>query len=273
VTLEGKVILITGAGSPLGLGHAMAVALGGAGARIALVDVDREGLATSAEDVRKAGGSALVIEADVADAAQAETAVQRAIAELGGLHMLINNAGVNLRRTGLAGNNPSPFWEVPPAAWAKMMQVNVNGPFYMARAAVGHLMGQGWGRIIGVTTSLDTMIRAGGTPYGPTKAGHEAFVACMAEELEGTGVTANVLVPGGATYTGFTDPARDRTGLLDAKVMQAPALWLASEDSNGFNGRRIMANLWDESLPLKERVAKASAPAAWPQLGRPAISR
>ena len=74
----------------------------------------------------------------------------------------------------------------------------------MARAAVIHMLDQGWGRIIGVTTSMDTMWRKGGAPYGPSKAGHEALVAIMAQELEGTGVTANVLVPGGATYTNMT---------------------------------------------------------------------
>ena len=66
------------------------------------------------------------------------------------------------------------------------------------------MLAQGWGRIIGVTTSMDTMWRKGGTPYGPSKAGHEALVAAMAQELDGTGVTANVLVPGGATYTNMT---------------------------------------------------------------------
>ena len=69
----------------------------------------------------------------------------------------------------------------------------------MARAAVGHMLAQGWGRIIGVTTSVDTMYREGMCPYGPSKAAHEALVALMARELEGTGVTANVLIPGGTT--------------------------------------------------------------------------
>jgi NAD(P)-dependent dehydrogenase (short-subunit alcohol dehydrogenase family) len=67
-----------------------------------------------------------------------------------------------------------------------VVAVNLSGAFFMSRAVVGHLMGQGWGHIIGVTTSLDTMWRKGGTPYGPSKAGHEALVAAMAQELEGS---------------------------------------------------------------------------------------
>lgn len=140
-------------------------------------------------------------------------------------------------------------------------------------AAVAHLLAQGWGRIIGVTTSMDTMWRKGGSPYGPSKAGHEALVAIMAQELEGTGVTANVLVPGGATYTNMTyrgDPnLRDQ--LIQPEVMQEPVVWLASNESGKFTGRRIIAYNWDDGLPLEERLEKCSAPAAWPQLGRQAI--
>ena len=160
-----------------------------------------------------------------------------------------------------------------PEAWNRVVAVNLSGAFFMARAVVGHMLAQGWGRIIGVTTSMDTMWRKGGTPYGPSKAGHEALVAAMAQELEGSGVTANVLVPGGATYTNMTastmGDARDK--LIQPEVMQAPVVWLASEASNGFNGQRIIAYFWDERVPLEERLQKASAPAAWPQLGRQAI--
>jgi 3-oxoacyl-[acyl-carrier protein] reductase len=125
----------------------------------------------------------------------------------------------------------------------------------MARAAAPRLREQGWGRIIGVTTSFDTMLRA--TPYGPAKAGHEALVVVMARELEGTGVTANVLVPGGATYTNMTAGDGPRPGMLQPEVMQAPVVWLASDASDGFTGHRIIGKFWDESLPIEQRLAKA----------------
>ena len=161
------------------------------------------------------------------------------------------------------------FWEVSPEAWNRVISVNFTGPFLMARAVVEHMIGRGWGRIIGVTTSMDTMYREKGSPYGPSKAGHEAFIATIAQELEGTGVTANVLVPGGMANTNLIAPGGPSPDdMINPVVMQAPVVWLASEASNGINGRRFIAFNWDESLPLEERIEKAGAPAAWPQLGQ-----
>ena len=276
-SLQGKVAIITGAASPIGLGHAMTVALVRAGARVALLDINDAWLAQSAVEMRAIGGEgcALPLRTDITDPAAAEQAVRRTIAALGGLHILVNNAGISPRSAEFTEAAQSTnFWDISPVVWSRVIAVNLSGAFFMSRAVVGHLRDQGWGRIIGVTTSLDTMWRKGGTPYGPSKAGHEAFVAAMAQELEGSGVTANVLVPGGATYTNMTastlGDARDK--LIQPEVMQAPVVWLASEASNGFNGQRIIAYFWDERVPIEERLQKACAPAAWPQLGRQAIS-
>ncbi|MBM3222480.1 MAG: SDR family NAD(P)-dependent oxidoreductase [Candidatus Tectomicrobia bacterium] len=273
--LQGKVAIITGAGSPIGLGHAMTIGLVRAGARVALLDVNASWLEQTTAEMRAIGGNdcALPIVANITDPASVEQAVQQTIATLGGLHILVNNAGINQRSAGFVSEGESNFWQLSPEAWSRVIAVNLSGAFFMARAVVGHMIAQGWGRIIGVTTSMDTMWRKGGTPYGPSKAGHEALVAAMAQELEGTGVTANVLVPGGATYTNMTasNTAYDKEKLIQPEVMQAPVVWLASEASEALTGRRIIAYFWDENLPLAERLAKASAPAAWPQLGRQAI--
>src|SRR6266568_8072227 len=275
--LQGKVAIITGAASPIGLGHAMTVALVRAGARVALLDINDTWLAQSAAEMRAIGGAgcALPLRVDITDPAAAEQAVRQTIAELGGLHILINNAGISPRAAEFSAAPPSTnFWDISPTVWSRVIAVNLSGAFFMSRAVAGHLRGQGWGRIIGVTTSMDTMYRKGGAPYGPSKAGHEALVALMAQELEGTGVTANVLVPGGATNTNLIAPDTpyDRATLIQPEVMQAPVVWLASDASQACNGRRLIAYYWDERLPLEERLARASAPAAWPQLGRQAIS-
>jgi NAD(P)-dependent dehydrogenase (short-subunit alcohol dehydrogenase family) len=274
-SLQGKVAIITGAGSPIGLGHAMTVGLVRAGARVALLDINAAWLEQSATDMRAIGGDdcALPIVANITDPASVERAVQQTLETFGGLHILVNNAGINQRSEGFTSEAAHNFWHVSPEAWNRVVAVNLSGAFFMARAVVGHMMAQSWGRIIGVTTSMDTMWRKGGTPYGPSKAGHEALVAAMAQELEGTGVTANVLVPGGATYTNMTasNTAYDKEKLIQPDVMQAPVVWLASEASHAFTGRRIIAYFWDERLPLAERLEKASAPAAWPQLGQQAI--
>ena len=272
-SLAGKVALVTGAGSTRGMGRVMALALAGAGARVAMMDVDGASLERSSADVREVGGddAVLPIVGDISDWDDAQRAVSSTIERLGGLHVLINHAGVNARMAGLPEDAHPHFWELPTDVWARTVAVNVSGPFLMARAAVGHMVEQGWGRVIGVTTNLDTMIR--GIPYGPTKAGHEALVAAMAPELEGTGVTVNVLLPGGGTNTNF-NPSRNRdtSNSLQPEIMGPPAVWLASDASGHVNGMRIIAMHWDEALSPEQNLEKAGAPAAWPQLGRQATS-
>ncbi len=274
--LQGKVAIVTGAASPIGLGHAMTEGLVRDGARVALFDLNESWLEQSAAEMRAIGGAdcALPVKANVTDPSDIERAVNHTISELGGLHILVNNAGINQRSEGFTtADQTNDFWKLSPEQWSRVVAVNLSGPFFMSRAVVGHMMNQGWGRIIGVTTSMDTMWRKHGTPYGPSKAGHEALVAAMAQELEGTGVTANVLVPGGATYTNMTagNTTYDKEKMIKPEVMQPPVVWLSSEASSDFTGRRIISYYWDESLPIEERLEKASWPAAWPQLGLQAI--
>ncbi|CAI8004315.1 2,5-dichloro-2,5-cyclohexadiene-1,4-diol dehydrogenase LinX [Geodia barretti] len=255
--LAGKIALVTGAASPMGLGRAMTDALVRAGARVSMMDINPDWLGQSSNDLREIGGDDCVMTqvVDVTSPREAEEAVARTIAEMGGLHILNN------------------FWEVSAAEWDRVMAVNAGGPFYMCRAVVPHFLEQGWGRIIGVTTSMNTMYNPGGTPYGPSKAAHEALIAMASRELEGTGVTVNVLVPGGMSNTNLIpdDAVHSREGMIQNDVMRAPVVWLASEASDGTNGMRFIGYLWDESLPLEERIERAGAPAAWPQLGAQAI--
>ena len=273
--LDGKTIIVTGAGSPIGMGRHMSIALASAGANVVMMDIDGATLEASANDAREASSDeqVLTVVADVTSYADAQRTVQSALDRFGGLHVLVNNAGTNQRNVGMSNTLMEPWWSVSPEAWARVVAVNFSGPFHMAHAAVGHLLEQGWGRIIGVTTSLDTMIRINMSPYGPSKAGHEALVATMATELEGTGVTANVLVPGGPVNTNLLPPDSpfDREKLIQPDIMRVPVVWLASDAADGVNGRRFIAYDWDESLPVEERLEKAGAPAAWPQIPSKAV--
>jgi NAD(P)-dependent dehydrogenase (short-subunit alcohol dehydrogenase family) len=268
--LDGKVALVTGAGSPIGMGRAMALALVAAGARVSLVDIDAAALEDAVTETEKMGaaGAALPLVADISKPETAERVIERTRDELGGIHILVNNAGAQLRRPPKSPAEPvrfsANFWDTDPEQWARLMAINLHGQFFMARAAVGPMLAQQWGRIIGVTTSLTAMVGKGTVPYGPSKAGHEALMAVMARDLEGTGVTANVLVPGGAVDTNLVPPEIDRTGWIQPQIMQAPVVWLASEASKGVNGRRFIARNWDDSLPEAERIARASAPTGWP---------
>ena len=273
--LDGKIAIVTGAASPMGLGRAMTEALVRAGARVSMMDINPAWLDRSSNDLREIAGDDCVMAqvVDVSSAQAAENAVRRTIDEMGGLHVVVNNAGIAPRNMVLGAGVLNNFWDVSVEEWDRVVSINASGPFYMTRAAVPHLLAQGWGRIIGVTTSMNTMYREGGTPYGPSKAAHEAFVAMASRELEGTGVTANVLVPGGMASTNLIpdDTTHDRERMIQPEVMQKPVVWLASDASDGVNGRRFIGYNWDESLPLEERIERAGAPAAWPQLGAQAI--
>ena len=273
--LEGKIAIVTGAASPRGLGRAMTEALVKAGARVSMMDINQQWLDETSNYMREIGGDDCVMTqvVDVTSIGEAERSIKRTIEELGGLHILVNNAGVAPPKMLLGGEASNNFWEISAEEWDRVVAVNSNGPFYMTRTVVPHMLAQGWGRIIGVTTSMNTMYRAGAAPYGPSKAAHEALVAMASRELEGSGVTVNVLVPGGMASTDLipddTDYVRDN--MISPDVMMAPVVWLASDESNDINGQRFIGYNWDEELPLAERLEKAAAPAAWPQLGAQAI--
>jgi 3-oxoacyl-[acyl-carrier protein] reductase len=240
-----------------------------------MMDINQQWLDESSNYMREIGGDDCVMTqiVDVTSITEAERSIELTIKGLGGLHILVNNAGIAPRNMLMGGGTKNNFWEVSPQEWDRVVAVNSSGPFYMTRTAVPHMLAQGWGRVIGVTTSMNTMYREGGTPYGPSKAAHEALVAMASRELEGTGVTVNVLVPGGMASTDLIpdDADHERANMIQPEVMQAPVVWLASDASDGINGQRFIGYYWNEELPLKERLEKAAAPAAWPQLGAQAI--
>jgi NAD(P)-dependent dehydrogenase (short-subunit alcohol dehydrogenase family) len=126
------------------------------------------------------------------------------------------------------------------------------------------MMREGWGRIVNVTTSLGTMLNAGSPTYGPSKAALEALSAIMAKDLDGTGVTVNVLVPGGITNTAMvSESGFDRTKMIQPEIMAPPLLWLASDAAGKVTGRRFLGVHWDPTLPPEQAAEKAGAPVAW----------
>jgi 3-oxoacyl-[acyl-carrier protein] reductase len=120
------------------------------------------------------------------------------------------------------------------------------------------MVAQKFGKIVNISTGAGTMVRERFAPYGPSKAFVEAASRIWAEELNDTGVSVNVLLPGGAVDTAADVTGQPRAGSFQpASVMAPPILWLASDLSNGHSGQRFVARLWDESLPLSERIARA----------------
>jgi NAD(P)-dependent dehydrogenase (short-subunit alcohol dehydrogenase family) len=141
----------------------------------------------------------------------------------------------------------------------------------MMRAAVPHMRAGGWGRVINNTTSFFTMLRV--LPYGASKAALESMSAIWAAELEGSGITVNVLVPGGPTDTPFVgdESGIPRDKMLKSAVMGAPARWLASPDSDGVTGQRFVAALWDTQMDDAEAAKIAGAPIGWPELAKSVV--
>src|SRR5215207_332312 len=132
-----------------------------------------------------------------------------------------------------------------------VIDTNVNGPFFMARAAVPRMMERG-GSVINVSVNYGTMKRRGFSPYGPSKAALESESIIWSQDLEGTGVRLNVLLPGGATETGMIPaglPEDARSRLLSPGIVAGPAVYLASDHSGHLNGHRLVATEWSPEDP------------------------
>jgi NAD(P)-dependent dehydrogenase (short-subunit alcohol dehydrogenase family) len=261
-----RVAIVTGAAG--GIGRALVGGLLGAGIRVAAVDRTEEGLAALAAEAGAAGKGAalLTITADLSRDDATADIVGRTRGKFGKVDILVNNAGIG-QATLRAENwqRPIRFWEVNPDDWRRFVAVHTTAPLLLAQAVVPGMMEARWGRIVNVTTSLGTMIRSGSPTYGPSKAALEAFSAIMAKDLDGSGVTVNVLVPGGVTNTAMVplESGFDRQQMIQPEVMASPLVWLVSEAATGVTGRRFLAVHWDPALPPAEAAEKAGAPVAW----------
>jgi len=262
-------VIVTGAAR--GMGRAMTLGLAAAGVRVAAADLasSQAEMREVIENARQRGVQDRIVPlaCDVTRWQDCTAAVQAAIKRFGAVHGLVNNAGIAVPDEELASGRPRRrrFYEHDVEAWRRVIETNVVGPFQMAKAIVPMLVGQGWGRIVNVTTSHTTMVLDGFSPYGPSKAALEAATAIWSKDLANTGVTVNALVPGGPGNTRMIphDEMPDRSKLVQPEVMMAPIVWLMSAGSDGVTGRRFIANEWDAALNPLAAAEKAGAPAGW----------
>ncbi len=262
--LEGRVAIVTGGGR--GLGRAMVLGLAEAGAQV-LATAARGGQEIEAVAREAGNGRVLPLVADVTQPAECERVVDAAQSRLGGLHILVNNAGRGMKFVSERFlEQPSRFWEADPDTWRMIIDTNVNGPFYMARAAVPFMLEQGWGRIINISMNHATMRRRGFSPYGPSKAALESETIIWAQDLEDTGVTVNALLPGGATATGMIPDGISpdvASRLIDPDTIVPPLLWLCDAAANTVTGRRFNALHWRAECPAAANAANAVEGAGW----------
>jgi NAD(P)-dependent dehydrogenase (short-subunit alcohol dehydrogenase family) len=183
--LEGKIALVTGASR--GLGKAMALALGEAGASLAMVSRDAVALEQAVAEVRARGAQAEGFPADVSREEQVAALREGVIARFGKLHILINNAGVNIRK---------PVTEFTLEEWRRVLDTNLTGAFLMVRAFLPHMRGHGYGRIINVTSTLSHVGLPLRTAYASSKAGLLGFTRALALELAPEGITVVGISPG-----------------------------------------------------------------------------
>ena len=258
-----------------GLGRSMALGLAREGCRVLAIGHIAEDVA---EIEREIAGTPLAdrvqtLVADLRRAEECDRVVAAAETRLGNVDILVNNAGLTFTYIDPARyRRPAmqKFWEVGDDIVNNVIDTNYLAADRLARRVAGGMAARGWGRIVNVTTKLDTMNRAGTHPYGASKAALEMASEVWAKETEGTGLTVNIVNPGaGANTPGMAAEMRrmSREGrasrLVEPDEMVPPLLYVVSRAADPVNGWRFDANLWDASLAPAEAARRAGRPAGF----------
>ena len=271
--MEQRVAIVTG--GLRGLGCAMAFGLAREGHSVLAVghieaDVEEVEAATAGANLT---GHILPLVADLRRPAECDRVAALAQERLGPPQILVNNAGLTFTTIDPARfrrAEPQKFWQVPDDIVHAVIETNYIAADQMARRVAPSMVEQGWGRIVNVTTKLDTMNRAHTSPYGASKAALEIATEVWSKEVEGTGLTINIVNPGaGANTPGMAEEMRtmSREGraprLVEPDEMVPPLLYVVSREADNVNGWRFDANLWDAGLPPTEAARRAGRPAGF----------
>jgi NAD(P)-dependent dehydrogenase (short-subunit alcohol dehydrogenase family) len=187
-TLKGKVVAITGGGT--GLGKTMALAMANEGADVVVAARRTNAIEQTAAEARELGSRALAISTDVTDSKQCDNLIERTIAEMGGLDVLVNNAGI------VRGQVPKPLWEIPDEEWHQGIDTNLSGTFFCCRRALKHFVEQNRGKIINIASGNGMRGQRGDYMYGTAKAGVINLGRVLAMTFSTYNIQINTIAPG-----------------------------------------------------------------------------
>ncbi len=239
--LDDRKALVTGASR--GLGKSIALILARAGAEVALTARDENALAETAAEIRADGGKAIALAADLGDPKVPSTLVEQAVKELGGLEILVNNAGLG---------SSGAIETITEERWDEVLDTNLKATFLLCRAAAPHLRRAGWGRIVNIASvSAQTGGVSGSVAYSASKGGMLSLTKSLSRDLAPHGVTVNAITPGQIE----TDMGRVPPDRLPALLAQIPlgrlgipedigyaALFLCSEEAGYITGATLDVN-------------------------------
>ena len=194
VALDGQVALVTGGAQ--GIGRAIVDALLDNGARVAIVDIDRDAGKKTAAAIGEAGGTCLFVEGDVSDATQMEAAAEQVAARFGAIQILVNNAGINTRRERV------PIHQYALEDWHRILETDLTGVFTTSRAVIPYLLRNRDGRIVNISSIAGLVPLRLQSAYVAAKAGVANLTRSMALELGPQGILVNAVAPGSTLTRG-----------------------------------------------------------------------
>ncbi|WP_369253959.1 SDR family NAD(P)-dependent oxidoreductase [Streptomyces sp. R35] len=240
MSLQGKVAVVTGGAR--GIGRGIATVLAAKGAAVAVWDLNTEGAEKTVAEIQAAGGRALAVGGDAADAAAVARSAARTREEFGPVTILVNNAGTTAYE---------PFTNISEASWDRMIGINLKGPFLVTRELVPDMLEAGWGRIVNISSSSAQTGAPAMAHYAASKGGVIGLTRALAIEYADKGITVNHVPPG------FIDTPLVRQGPVDVEAVAAhmpmkragqpedvayAVAYLASEEASYVTGQTLSTN-------------------------------
>jgi 2-hydroxycyclohexanecarboxyl-CoA dehydrogenase len=240
MSLQGKVAVVTGGAR--GIGRGIATVLAAKGAAVAVWDLNTEGAEKTVAEIHEAGGKAIAVGGDAADAAAVARSAARTRDELGPVTILVNNAGTTAYES---------FTSISEAAWDRMIGINLKGPFLVTQELIPDMIEAGWGRIVNISSSSAQTGAPAMAHYASSKGGVIGLTRALAVEYIGQGITVNHVPPG------FIDTPLVRQGPVDVDAVAATmpmkragtpediahaVAYLASEEAGYVTGQTVSVN-------------------------------